>query len=311
MYRLLAIVGSTVLVVTLALAAVAQERGKPDRDSDARVVYPSLSVDAEAIRSSPASEKCFKCHGAEAESIEWALSGHAHNLEALRAATNGADSCLGCHSSGFRPTSPAGWGLQRSTVTVTLATAINEVACSSCHSHAYEDNEDYLIRPAAMTCVGCHKMDCGCAGKGIIHQSQSEMFTGTLGRGVLETPSKHAEKMNGDCAVCHMYRPPDSEGIALESGGHTFKATMESCVPCHDDAQERRDNAAAEIGALLAEAEDALAENVSKLQGHIFDSAKNNIDMVKADAGIGFHNPTYARLLLERAIEYTVVGASE
>ncbi len=94
--------------MTLGLVAGAQERGKPDPDSDARVVYPSLRVDPEAIRNSPSSEKCFKCHGSEVESIEWALSGHAHNLEALRAATNGADSCLGCHSSGYRTASPAG-----------------------------------------------------------------------------------------------------------------------------------------------------------------------------------------------------------
>ena len=298
----IATIGSVIcLGLVLGLVLHAQERGKPDPDSDAPVVYPSLVVDAEVIRASPASEKCFKCHGAEAESAEWALSGHAHNLAALRAAVNGASSCLGCHSSGYRAATPSGWGRQRPAAVVTLDNAINEVACSSCHSHAYEDTEDYLIRPVADTCITCHKMDCGCAGKGIIHQSQSEMFLGVLGNGVADTPSLHAEKMDGNCAVCHMYRPDGSEGVALEEGGHTFKATMASCLPCHEDSVERRATATADTQELLSQAEALLADAEA---GARYDSAKTNIDMVIADAGVGFHNPTYARLLLERAIEY-------
>ena len=305
MTRIAAGGGALGLALILVFSLHAQERGKPDPDSDAPVVYPSLVVDAEVIRASPSSEKCFKCHGSEPESVEWAASGHAHNLAALRAAVNGADSCLGCHSSGYRAAAPSGWGRQRPAATVTLETAINEVACSSCHSHAYEDTPDYLIRPVADTCITCHKMDCGCAGKGIIHQSQAEMFLGVLGNGVTDTPSKHADDMDGDCAVCHMYRPDDTEGIALEEGGHTFKATMASCVPCHEDAAERTSASKAEIETLLARAERLLAAAASESDtGTTYDSARTNIDMVKADAGHGFHNPTYAILLIERAIEY-------
>ncbi|GIX07714.1 MAG: hypothetical protein KatS3mg115_2117 [Candidatus Poribacteria bacterium] len=49
------------------------------------VVYPSLIVPPERVESSPIAEKCYKCHGQEKEAYEWAQSGHAHNLEALRA----------------------------------------------------------------------------------------------------------------------------------------------------------------------------------------------------------------------------------
>jgi len=309
--RWVALMGACALVLTLGLALHAQERGKPDPDSDLPIVYPSLSVDPDAIRESSASEKCFKCHGTEIESVEWSHSGHSHNLEALRAATNGADSCLGCHSSGYRPSATTAWGQQPRAAKVTLANAINEVACSSCHSHADEDKPDYLIRTPAQTCVSCHKMDCGCAGKGIVHQSQSEMFLGILGRGVRDTPSKHAEEMERACAVCHMYRPDGSDGVALEAGGHTFKATMQSCVPCHDDAVERTDAVKAEIQALLASAEAALAAApVASMSPQTYEHAKTNIDMVKADAGHGFHNPTYARMLLERALEYLGNGRS-
>jgi hypothetical protein len=309
--RYIAIGGVCALVLTLGFALHAQERGKPDPDADLPIVYPSLSVDSETIRDSAASEKCFKCHGTEAESVEWARSGHAHNLEALRAAGNSHDSCLGCHSSGYRPPAPTAWGRQTRSVTVTLASAINEVACSSCHSHANKDQPGYLIRTPAETCGSCHKMDCGCAGKGIIHQSQSEMFFGILGRGVADAPSKHAEEMERACAVCHMYRPDGSDGVALEAGGHTFKATMESCVPCHDDAVERADASRIEIEALLATAEAALAAApVASMSPQTYEHAKTNIDMVKADAGHGFHNPTYARLLLERTLEYLDVDES-
>ncbi len=307
--RWTAIGGACALVLTLALALHAQERGKPDPDGDLPVVYPSLSVDPEAIRESPASEKCFKCHGTEIESVEWARSGHARNLHALRAAPNRADSCLGCHSSGYRPPAASAWGRQPRSVTITLDSAINEVACSSCHSHADEDTPDYLVLPPAQTCTGCHKMDCGCAGKGIIHQSQSELFFGRLGRGVQDAPSKHAEEMERACAVCHMYRPDGTDGVALDEGGHTFKATMDSCMPCHDDAAERQDAARAGIEELLAQAEAALAAAPAEsMSPQTYEHAKTNIDMVKADAGHGFHNPTYARSLLERALEYLAVG---
>ncbi|GIX07713.1 MAG: hypothetical protein KatS3mg115_2116 [Candidatus Poribacteria bacterium] len=179
------------------------------------------------------------------------------------------------------------------------------MACSSCHSHAREDVEAYLLLPKNELCISCHKMDCGCAGKGVIHQSQAEMFRGVEGRGALGIPSKHFGQMQGSCTPCHMYRPPEAGEAVLTEGGHTFDAPVSACLPCHQGGAEalvaqRR----SEVESLLAQVEEALGAVPSELQGSpLYQDAKHNLDMVHGDGGWGLHNPTYAKALLEAALE--------
>lgn len=290
------------------LAAENSTPSPPSGDLPSGIITPSLGADPEALKTNPIAEKCFKCHGTDIASYEWALSGHSHNLASLRKAPNARDSCLGCHSSGYNPKFKNQWTLPPEAQKPTLHTAVNEVACASCHSHGSKEPH-YVLVPVAELCGSCHKMDCGCAGAGIIHQSQTEMFLGKGGKGVPLTPSKHAEEMKGNCAVCHMYRPKGMENVALKSGGHTFKATLESCVPCHEDAEARYAKNKAEMTELYERVHDALEHaDPSVVGSEVYKAAKLNYDMVHGDGGFGLHNPTYARALLEQSLIYLGVS---
>lgn len=133
---------------------------------------------ASAEDDNPFQEKCYKCHGNEVAYKEWKSSGHFKALVNLRHGAHPAkDSCLTCHSSGYDSLINRPWPAEKP---FNLETAVNAIACSSCHLHS-SNREHYLVVPAKNLCVSCHKMDCGCAGAGIIHQSQSEMFLGREG----------------------------------------------------------------------------------------------------------------------------------
>ncbi len=310
---LAAVVLSTALVVGASGASHSEPAG--DADIPESAVLPSLIADRQTVIDSPISEKCFKCHGTDVAAREWTRSGHAHNLTVLRDSVNGRSSCLSCHSSGYRAarTQWSGFGAPPpATQPVTLANAINEVSCSSCHSHANEDDEAYLVRPARDLCISCHRMDCGCSGKVIIHQSQAEMFFGVAGKGVLSEPSAHAKEMNGNCATCHMYRPEGTADVERTTGGHTFKATMDGCKRCHDDGPMRIWNAREEILALLERVDAALErgpEAAPYPEAH--QDATYNRDMVRGDGGVGLHNPTYAKALLGRSLRYLQVPVDD
>jgi predicted CXXCH cytochrome family protein len=271
------------------------------------VITPSLGADPEVLKNHPLAEKCFKCHGSEVASQEWAKSGHAHNLTVLRQSPLAADSCLGCHSSGYKPPAPNEWGIADSGPRATLETAINEVACSSCHTHASK-RKNYLTMPVSQLCGSCHRMDCGCSGKGIVHQSQSELFAGVKGNGVPPMPSAHSKEMKGDCTVCHMYRPADSKKTVLETGGHTFKATMESCLPCHGQPGALVKGRKAEVDRIKVRVAEALetAESRGVPKSDIA-LADTNYQVVLKDSGFGYHNPTYAVALLQRSLRYLQV----
>jgi len=103
-------------------------------------------------------EKCYKCHEKSVEHKEWKTSGHAKSLVTLKKTSDAQNSCLGCHSSGYIVNAPV-WGSKRFP-RITLETAQNAVACSSCHRHGakYEHN---LIRAPKKLCSSCHKMECG------------------------------------------------------------------------------------------------------------------------------------------------------
>ena len=299
-------IGTTILL--FVWIGVRADESEGTGASDATVVItPSLGADPEVLKDHPLSEKCFKCHGSEVASQEWAKSGHSYNLVALRQSPLAADSCLSCHSSGYRALAPNEWGIADSGPRATLETAINEVACSSCHTHASK-RKNYLTTSVSQLCGSCHRMDCGCSGKGIVHQSQTELFAGVKGNGVPPMPSMHSKEMKGDCTVCHMYRPADSEKTVLETGGHTFKATMESCLPCHGQPDALLKGRKAEVERIRDRVADALgtAESRGVPKADIA-LADTNYQMVLKDSGSGYHNPTYAVALLERSLRYLQV----
>ena len=249
----------------------------------------------------PFAEGCNKCHGSEPAYQEWTQAGHAKALVNLHAGPYPVvRSCLSCHSSGYEVFVDRVYPGH----TYSLETAVNAVACSSCHSHTSKE-EHLLVKPAKKLCVTCHKMDCGCAGAGTVHQSQSEMFLGREGAGVKRMPSPHVRAMKKRCVHCHMAK--EEPMTVAQHGGHTFIADMSVCstAGCHDSADN---DMAVKLPVYRAEIEakmqavKAMLENATDKTSQAYQDAKLNYDMVKGDSGYGLHNMPYANALLDYSL---------
>ena len=254
----------------------------------------------------PFAEGCTKCHGDELAYKEWTQAGHSHALvNLLEGPYEVRPSCLSCHSSGYETF--AEFGIPGHPYNE--KTAVNAVACSSCHSHTSKE-EHLLVMPAKKLCVTCHKMDCGCAGAGIVHQSQAEMFLGREGAGVRRMPSPHVRVMKKRCVHCHMAKiesSTDEQNIEEKHGGHTFKADFSTCssAGCHDtadnDMTKKLPVYRTEIETKMKEVK-AILDNAEDKTAQAYIDAKLNYDMVKGDSGYGLHNIPYARALLEHSL---------
>lgn len=265
------------------------------------LLQPYESVVASDEAQTPFSEGCAKCHGNEPAYQEWENAGHAKALVNLHEGPYPvARSCLSCHSSGyelFMDKVYPGY-------TYNLETAVNAVGCSSCHSHTSQ-TEHLLVMPAKKLCVSCHTMDCGCAGAGTVHQSQSEMFLGRDGAGVKRMPSPHVRVMKKRCVHCHMKKvEPDA---VAQHGGHTFIAELSLCgnTGCHDSADN---DMAVKLPTYRAEIETkmhavkTMLDNAVDRNSKAYQDAKLNYDMVKGDSGYGLHNMPYANALLDYSL---------
>ena len=246
---------------------------------------------------SPFREKCADCHADEIAYQEWHTSNHKHALvNLIEGKYETKDSCLGCHSAGYTKFSSGEWGSQHGKLT--LETAVNAVSCSSCHLHSSK-RENYLTKNPKTLCTSCHKMDCGCAGAGVVHQSQSEMFMGRLGAGVKTMPAKHAKIMKKRCIYCHMAK--DDTKTVTKHGGHTFKADYSTCSRCHENMDTKIKQYKTDIRRKMAEVKTIL-DSATNLESKAYKDAKLNYDMVNGDAGFGMHNPLYAQALLDYAL---------
>lgn len=257
-------------------------------------------------KKTPFAEGCNKCHGDEDAYKEWTQAGHSHALvNLLEGPYEVKTSCLSCHSSGYKLFAERGIPGHP----YNQKTAVNAVACSSCHSHASKE-EHLLVIPAKKLCVTCHKMDCGCAGAGIVHQSQSEMFLGREGAGVKRMPSPHVRAMKKRCVHCHMAKvkkKEETQEVLTKHGGHTFKADFSTCANagCHDtadnDMSKRLPLYRAEIEEKMKVVK-AILDSAEDKNAQAYKDAKLNYDMVKGDSGYGLHNIPYARALLEHSL---------
>jgi hypothetical protein len=142
-------------------------------------------------------------------------------------------------------------------------------------------------------------MDCGCAGAGVIHQSQSEMFLGRDGAGIQRKPSPHIKVMKKRCVHCHMAK--EAPETVAQHGGHTFKATFAVCANCHEDIETELKGYRKEIEAKM-QAVKAMLDNAPNPESDAYKAAKLNYDMVKGDGGYGLHNIPYARALLDYSL---------
>lgn len=262
----------------------------------------SGSGNGKTVADNPFKEKCDTCHSNLVQYKEWLKSPHTKALKTLQEDPKSRNSCLSCHSSGYSDLTIS-WGGGR-TEKPTLETAQNAISCSSCHSHASTKPKLLVMQPE-MLCVSCHKMDCGCAGAGIIHQAQAELYLGRSGAGVKSTPSVHNKLIEKRCVGCHMHR--SEENVILEAGGHTFRADTKLCATCHFDLEEKVATSRREVEAFMKQIKEML-DAAQDQNSQAYKDAKLNYDMVKGDHGknniygYGSHNPTYAKELLKYAL---------
>lgn len=287
------------VLVVLGIAALQADTTKAENST------PQAENSTPQNGKTPFAEGCDKCHGDETAYKEWTQAGHSHALvNLLEGKYEVRTSCLSCHSSGYGIF--AEYGIPDHPYNE--KTAVNAVACSSCHSHSSKE-EHLLVLPAKKLCVTCHKMDCGCAGAGVIHQSQTEMFLGREGAGVKRMPSPHVRAMKKRCVHCHMAKveKKDEKEVETKHGGHTFKADFSGCssAGCHDSADndmtKKLPMYRAEIDAMMKEVKSIL-DNTADKTSQAYIDAKLNYDMVKGDSGYGLHNIPYARALLEHSL---------
>jgi predicted CXXCH cytochrome family protein len=257
--------------------------------------------DATSDTQTPFAEGCDKCHGNEPAYQEWRQAGHSHALvNLIEGPYELRTSCLSCHSAGYETFSDRVYPGH----TYNIETAVNAVSCASCHSHTSK-SEHLLVKPAKHLCVTCHKMDCGCAGAGIVHQSQSEMFLGREGAGVKRMPSPHVRVMKKRCVQCHMTK--EDPKMVAQHGGHTFKAELSVCstAGCHDSADNSMEvklpQYRTEIEAKM-QAVKTLLDAARNKTSQAYLDAKLNYDMVKGDNGYGLHNMPYANALLDYSL---------
>ena len=307
MKQALLFLGLSLLMGTIALWASLYSSNSFDSElwlTNGAKIATAYAAPVEAATSetkTPFAEGCNKCHANEPAYQEWHQAGHSHALvNLLEGPYEVQTSCLSCHSAGYEIFSDRVYPGH----TYNANTAVNAVACSSCHSHNSK-SEHLLVKPAKHLCVTCHKMDCGCAGAGIIHQSQSEMFLGREGAGVKRMPSPHVRVMKKRCVTCHMIKE-DPQTVA-QHGGHTFAAELSVCstAGCHDSADNnmtvKLPQYRAEIEAKM-QAVKTMLNAVSNKTSQAYLDAKLNYDMVKGDSGYGLHNMPYANALLDYSL---------
>ncbi|HIE26346.1 TPA: hypothetical protein EYP66_03580 [Candidatus Poribacteria bacterium] len=239
-----------------------------------------------------AEEPCLLCHKSlSTEQVAgWEQSEHAKSLETLLASSKAEDACLQCHSVDYR-NDPAN---------VTLETAQLPNGCGSCHQDHILETEfsgigKNLLKPKNEVCNDCHTA--GDAKPGDTLQSaQVEIFTGTGGIGVPDSPSIHfsIHEPKDGCVYCHTLSMTSETG---EEISHTFEANLAVCSTCHKEPIATLEQAQEQISTQLAELTKLLDEYTDK-ESETFNKAKFNVDLVSLGES-GAHNLKYSISLLE------------
>lgn len=228
---------------------------------------------------------------------EWLASGHAKSLEVLKSSGHASDSCLECHSADAI-VSPE----------TTLATAKNGLTCVACHdSH----DPSALRKDEKELCGSCHNGEGSIEPGKAVHHPTKEFFEGNAVAGMPVTPSRHLQA-GVNCQDCHMPKVTDNPA----KGSHIMKVVKpqdglkngmpDSCSSCHRVSPEYLGKRLDEIqNAVKAECETVKKMLDSLKAGYekhpLYLEAKLNYDVVMADGSMGFHNPEYAKVLLEAA----------
>ena len=256
------------------------------------------------------------CHGLCGEDHhpqfeQWYTSKHSTALSDLSSDPEAQDDCLRCHSTDYR-LAPAG-------DKPTLLTALYDIECVACHGPHGSENVGQLRLPPMFLCADCHTAE-GAVPTEEPQQPQVEMLHGSGGYALDTSPldgpyTEHWWGIPDECVTCHMHQESYGGPEQPVDSGHTFKANMRACDPCHSEtaaillvaaAREEMDARLAEIAQYL-DPGDPLYVNPSTLTPEElaeYEVAVFNYEFVKADNSYGSHNAYYARASLAETEEF-------
>jgi nitrate/TMAO reductase-like tetraheme cytochrome c subunit len=255
-----------------------------------------------------ASDTCTQCHQGthHPTDVEWKSSAHAKALETLKKSDHAEDKCLGCHSAdyilapeGEKPT------LKEAEYTITC------VVCHKPHNGELRTSRDKI-------CTNCHTAE-NAVPPQPVHHPTKELFLGiTLKNSGVPNPPVFAKHVNNGvtCVDCHMFTKEfvseDEPGVT----GHFYESRPEACLNCHSEwntaaATKQIQTIQAPVVSLMTELEPKINEGKEKLEAlkkakkkvskiqPLLDVAVFDFDFVKNEPSKGFHNPEYAKTMLE------------
>ena len=250
------------------------------------------------------------CHGLCGEDHhpqfeQWSTSKHSTALEDIRYEPDFQDSCLQCHSTDYRLAFPG--------EEPTAAEAVYDLECAACHRAHGSPNVGQLRLAPRLLCADCHTAG-GLTPGEEPRQPQVEMLHGTGGFALDGAPldgpySAHWWGIPDECAVCHVHEEPYGGPTQPVNSGHTFKANLRACAPCHNEAtatelvtiaREEFEARFAEIARYLDPADPRYVDPAALAPEDLapYRVALFNYEFVQADKSFAAHNPGYARALL-------------
>ena len=180
-----------------------------------------------------------------------------------------------------------------------------KVDCQACHQEILHKSvsRTEMVKPS---CEDCHQN---------FHQVQSDLLTGTGGKGVTDQPSTMFES-GLNCRGCHTLKESTGD---VELGGTTLKASGVGCTPCHDPGYDkilegwkrRNGERLVQIKGILHRVETVvkgLSGSRKQDADSLISSARHNIVMV--DLGHGIHNIPFAESLLGTAFQQLSAAAN-
>ncbi len=176
--------------------------------------------------------------------------------------------------------------------------AEHNVECQQCHTEI-EHRVAELTESMRLECSNCHRG---------AHEAQRQLFTGSGGKGVEETPSRMF-LARVTCESCHMLpgELPGHEGVSL--------AGEATCLSCHGvrfanilPAWEKEMAERVEkVGAALRRVRRGVGRRGGEEVDSLLRAAEENLELVRV--GKGAHNVPYADRLLRAALEMAQTAA--
>lgn len=278
---------------------------------------------------------CTQCHNDTTLVFSKQAQFYRHSTHGTGGAyvRGGSASCAGCHGSeGAEARIEA--GLHPRDESIEGVTNVSPYNCRTCHNiHETYTEADFALtgdaQPVKMAysegtydggegnlCANCHQIrnekpavtdgniEVTSSRFGTHHGAEAQMLLGEGGLGVTGSSGPHYRFVEDTCVYCHMG----------EERNHTYEPEVERCQACHEDAEEFDIEGVQteimemmeELAVLFEEQGFIDPENGRWVTGTYPEAAANamwNYKFVEEDQSMGVHNPSYARALLEQAME--------